>query len=50
MEELQEKTDLTFQQKIGLKHYADINEKMPREEVAEIEKHVSIFVYKHKLN
>lgn len=30
--------ELTFQQKIGVRHYDDINEKMPRSEVAEFEK------------
>ena len=41
LEELSKKDDLTFQQKIGIKYYNDINEKMPREEVAQIETHVS---------
>lgn len=40
LEDLEKKTDLTFQQKIGLKYYDDINEKMLREEVAQIESHV----------
>ena len=40
LEELSKKDDLTFQQKIGIKYYNDINEKMPREEVARIETHV----------
>ena len=40
LEELSKKDDLTFQQKIGIKYYNDINEKMQREEVARIETHV----------
>ena len=42
LEDLEKNADLTFQQKIGIKHYDDINQKMPREEVAEIEKHVRV--------
>ena len=42
LEDLEKNADLTFQQKIGIKHYDDINQKMPREEVAEIEKHVRL--------
>ncbi|XP_066927392.1 DNA polymerase lambda-like [Clytia hemisphaerica] len=40
LEDLEKNADLTFQQKIGIKHYDDINQKMPREEVTEIEQHI----------
>ena len=40
MEELAASGVLNRQQSIGVKHYEDFQERMPREEVAEIEQRV----------
>ncbi|XP_007909582.1 DNA polymerase lambda [Callorhinchus milii] len=40
LDDIQEKASLTKQQRIGLKHYHDFRERMPRAEAAEIEQQV----------
>ncbi|KAM6066805.1 DNA polymerase lambda isoform 4-T8 [Chlamydotis macqueenii] len=40
LDDIRSKASLTSQQTVGLKHYADFLERMPREEAAEIEKTV----------
>ena len=41
LDDLRDKAELNFQQKIGLKYYNEINERMPREEVTQLENVVS---------
>lgn len=41
LEDIRNQASLTTQQAIGLKHYDDFLERMPREEAAEIEQTVS---------
>uniref|UniRef100_A0A4W3J629 DNA polymerase n=1 Tax=Callorhinchus milii TaxID=7868 RepID=A0A4W3J629_CALMI len=43
LDDIQEKASLTKQQRIGLKHYHDFRERMPRAEAAEIEQQVHTF-------
>lgn len=42
LEDIRNQASLTAQQAIGLKHYDDFLERMPREEAAEIEQTVSV--------
>ena len=48
IEDLQKNCELTHQQKIGIKYHQDIQERIPREEVSEIEKKVKEIV--HQIN
>eukprot|EP01080_Neovahlkampfia_damariscottae_P007078 gene7078-11241_t len=46
IDDLEEKCELTHQQKIGIKYHSDLQEKIPREEVEEIENKVKSIILK----
>jgi hypothetical protein len=46
LDDLREKANLTRQQKIGLKHHEEFLQRIPRDEVIEIEKIVGILFVK----
>lgn len=48
MEDIRTKAHLSNTQKIGLKHYDDFLDRMPREETAAIEKVVTYLVMQYK--